>query len=136
MAGLILFLFIAVIFICIFLGGVKSFNDKAVNKGKDIDVKIAEIKKEITIVNGSLIHGKKIIEVLGLVRGISDSQATTKEQFSLIEKEALYNMFKEARVLGANAITDTKLTTGTYEQQGSKWQSSQAIYTGTAVVIE
>ena len=134
MAGLILFLFVAVIFIGIFLRGVKRFGSN--DKGKDIDVQIAEIKKEITIVNGSLIPGKKIIEVLGLVRGISDSQATTKKQFSLIEKEALYNMFKEARALGANAITDTKLTTGTYEQQGSKWQSSQAIYTGTAVVIE
>ncbi len=124
MAGLILFLFIAVIFIGIFCfcSKIKADNDKAVNKGKDIDNQIAEIKKEIMIVNGSSIPGKKIIKVLGLARGISDSQATTKEEFSLIEKEALYNMFKEARVLGANAITDAKLTTGTYEQQGSRWQ--------------
>lgn len=40
-----------------------------------------------------------------------------------------------AKSLGANAVIEIKLNTGTYEQQGSKWQVSQAVYNGTAVRI-
>ena len=133
MSGFILFVGFAIIL----FGGARCLTsgkiEKAVNKAKDIDAKIAEMKNKIIIVNGSLIPEKRIIRTIGLVRGISDTRATTKEEFALIEKEALYNMLKEANNQGANAITDIKLTTGTY---GSEWQKSQAIYTGTAVVAE
>ena len=112
---------------------------KTVNKAKDIDAKIAEMKNKIIIVSGSSIPEKRIIKAIGLVRGISDTKAATKEEFSLIEKEALYNMLKEANNQGANAIIDIKLTTGTYKE-GQAMQSlrtiSQAIYMGTAVVAE
>ena len=45
-------------------------------------------------------------------------------------------MLKNAKNMGANAIIDAKVSTGTYQTQGSQWQVSQAIYTGTAVVID
>jgi len=142
MSVIILFVVGVIIVFLFFKGSVKCVNssiedriEKAVNKAKDIDAKIAEMKNRIIIVNGSSIPGKRIIKAIGLVRGISDTKATTKEEFALIEKEALYNMLKEANNQGANAIIDIKLTTGTYEAQGNR-QSSQAIYTGTAVVAE
>jgi len=137
---LLTFIVLFVGFAIISFGGVRCLTsgriEKAVNKAKDIDAKIAEMKNKIIIVNGTSIPGKRIVKAIGLVRGISDTKATTKEEFALIEKEALYNMLKEADNQGANAIIDIKLTTGTYEAQGSQWQSSQAIYTGTAVVAE
>jgi len=140
MSDFILFV-VVIIFFGFFISGarfcsnsaIKGRFEKAVNKAKDIDAKIAEMKNKIIIVNGSSIPEKRIIKAIGLVRGISDTIATTKEEFALIEKEALYNMLKEANNQGANAIIDIKLTTGTY---GSELQSSQAIYTGTAVVAE
>jgi uncharacterized protein YbjQ (UPF0145 family) len=44
-------------------------------------------------------------------------------------------MLKQARELGANAVVDARLTTGTYETNGSQWQVSRPVYTGTAVRI-
>ena len=67
--------------------------------------------------------------------GISDTQATSKDEFALAEKEAMFNLIGEAKKLGANAIVDMKLNTGTYQQTGSQWQVSQVVYTGTAVQI-
>ena len=72
---------------------------------------------------------------LGLVRGISDTEATTKRDFRLAEQEALLLMLKQAHDLGANAVVGVRLTTGTYEANGSQWQVSRPIYTGTAVRI-
>jgi len=72
---------------------------------------------------------------LGLVRGISDTEATTKRDFRLAEQEALLLMLKQAHDLGANAVVGVRLTTGTYEANGSQWQVSRPVYTGTAVRI-
>jgi uncharacterized protein YbjQ (UPF0145 family) len=72
---------------------------------------------------------------LGLVRGLSDIEASSRRDFELAEQEALYAMLKEARALGANAVIDARLTTGTYETAGSQWQVSRPVYTGTAVRI-
>ena len=76
---------------------------------------------------------EKVRETLGLVRGISDIEASSRLDFQLAEQEALYLMLKQARELGANAVVDARLTTGTYETNGSQWQVSRPVYTGTAV---
>jgi len=78
---------------------------------------------------------EKVKETLGLVRGISDIEASSRLDFELAEQEALYLMLKQARELGANAVVDARLTTGTYETNGSQWQVSRPVYTGTAVRI-
>jgi uncharacterized protein YbjQ (UPF0145 family) len=44
-------------------------------------------------------------------------------------------MLKHAHDLGANAVIGVSLTTGTYETNGSQWQVSRPVYTGTAVRI-
>jgi uncharacterized protein YbjQ (UPF0145 family) len=77
----------------------------------------------------------EVKESLGLVRGISDIEASSQLDFELAEQEALYLMLKQARELGANAVVDARLTTGTYETNGSQWQVSRPVYTGTAVRI-
>lgn len=75
------------------------------------------------------------VKALGLVRGISDTEATTKRDFRLAEQEALLLMLKQAHDMGANAVVGVRLTTGTYEANGSQWQVSRPVYTGTAVRI-
>jgi hypothetical protein len=77
----------------------------------------------------------KVRETLGLVRGISAIEASSRIDFELAEQEALYSMLQHALELGANAVVDARLTTGTYETNGSKWQVSRPVYTGTAVRI-
>ena len=78
---------------------------------------------------------EKVRETLGLVRGISAIEASSRLDFELAEQEALYFMLKHASELGANAVVDARLTTGTYETNGSRWQVSRPVYTGTAVRI-
>jgi len=78
---------------------------------------------------------EKVKETLGLVRGISDIEASSRLDFELAEQEALYLMLKQAQELGANAVVDARLTTGTYETNGSQWQVSRPVYAGTAVRI-
>jgi uncharacterized protein YbjQ (UPF0145 family) len=78
---------------------------------------------------------EKVRETLGLVRGISAIEASSRLDFELAEQEALYLMLKHASELGANAVVDARLTTGTYETNGSRWQVSRPVYTGTAVRI-
>ena len=78
---------------------------------------------------------EKVRETLGLVRGISAIEASSRLDFELAEQEALYFMLKHASELGANAVVDARLTTGTYETSGSRWQVSRPVYTGTAVRI-
>jgi uncharacterized protein YbjQ (UPF0145 family) len=78
---------------------------------------------------------EKVRETLGMVRGISDIEASSRLDFELAEQEALFSMLKAALELGANAVVDARLTTGTYETNGSQWQVSRPVYTGTAVRI-
>ena len=78
---------------------------------------------------------EKVRETLGMVRGISDIEASSRLDFELAEQEALYSMLRAAVDLGANAVVDARLTTGTYETNGSQWQVSCPVYTGTAVRI-
>ncbi|MGE3593764.1 MAG: heavy metal-binding domain-containing protein, partial [Arcobacter sp.] len=61
---------------------------------------------------------------------------TTDESTRIADNEAMYEMLIEAKILGSNAIVDIKMNTPTFEVNGSKWQTSQIIYTGTAVKVE
>ena len=103
--------------------------------GTAIEEKLNQLRREITVVASSAIPGRNIARVFGNVTGISDTQATSNDEFALAEKEAMFNLIGEAKKLGANAIVDMKLNTGTYQQTGSQWQVSQVVYTGTAVQI-
>jgi len=89
---------------------------------------------EVTVFTYALPTGQ-VKKTFGLVRGISDTEATTKRDFRLAEQEALLLMLKQAHDLGANAVVGVRLTTGTYEASGSQWQVSRPVYTGTAVRI-
>ncbi len=77
----------------------------------------------------------KIKETLGMVRGISETEASSRQEFRLAEQEALLLMLKQAYDRGANAVVGVSLNTSTYEASGSKWQVSRPVYIGTAVRI-
>ena len=113
----------------------RNRKNNAVAQSKKLDDLLLEIQQEILCVTGVSIPGREFKKIVGMVRGVSDTQATMKEQFQLIEKEALYNMLAQAKSRGGNAVVEIKLDTGSYEDAGSQWQVSQAVYTGTAVVI-
>jgi uncharacterized protein YbjQ (UPF0145 family) len=129
----VLLMVIGVVFLIFFLS--ISGSKKTKEKLESIDKMLVDMKNEILSVNGSSIPNKVIKNVFGVVKGISD-QVSKKEEFELAEKEAMYKMLFEAQKLGANAVIDVNMNTGTYEQQGSKWQVTQIIYTATAVEIE
>jgi uncharacterized protein YbjQ (UPF0145 family) len=135
-AGMIVLvpLLILAVFVLIVYSNVSS-KAKAKRKCAATESNLDELQKRIVVVTGSSVPGSQIKRAIGVVRGVSDTQASSKEQFSLAEKEALYNMLVEAEKLGANAVIELKLNTGTYQQQGSRWQVSQCIYNGTAVEI-
>ena len=99
----------------------------------EISEKLNALKQEILIVTSNNIAGKNITKTLGIVRGISDTSTNSKKEFNLAEAEALYNMLNDAKNIGANAVTDVKISTGTYQHQG--WQVSQVIYIGTAIIV-
>jgi uncharacterized protein YbjQ (UPF0145 family) len=100
----------------------------------EISEKLNTLKQEILIVTSDHITGKNIRKTLGIVRGISDTLANSKKEFNLAETEVLCNMLNDAKNIGANAITDVKISTGAYQHQS--WQVSQVIYIGTAVLVE
>jgi len=89
---------------------------------------------EVTVFTYTL-PAEQVKRTFGLVRGISDTEATSKRDFRLAEQEALLLMLKQAYDMGANAVVGVRLTTGTYEADGSQWQVSRPVYTGTAVRI-
>lgn len=101
-----------------------------------IEDEVRELKNEIMCVTSSNIYGKKIVQTLGSVKGTSQSIIRTDESTRIADNEAMYEMLIEAKILGANAIVDIKMNTPTFEVSGSKWQTSQIIYTGTAVKVE
>lgn len=98
-----------------------------------VQEEVLKLKQEIMCVTSSAIHDKKILKTFGTVKGISKSIISI--DVKIADNEAMYEMLIEAKILGANAIVDLKMNTPTFEVSGSKWQTSQIIYTGTAVLI-
>jgi len=107
---------------------------KAVKKTVDAEEKIAAMKEKILVVTSSDIPTRKIRDVLGSVTGISTS-ASTEEEFTRAEREAMADIMRRGLEMGANAIVDLRMTTGSYEQQGAKWMVTRVVYNGTAVKI-
>ena len=66
---------------------------------------------------------------------ISESTTSTDRGFRKAEKEALADIMRQGIQMGANALVDLKMTTGSYEQQGSQWMVSKVVYYGTAVKV-
>lgn len=111
-------------------------NKKATISASSLDLLLNQKRSEITVVSTDAVPSKNITSVIGAVSGKSKTQASTEGEFDLAEKEAMLAIIESAQKLGANAIIDLKATTGSYQQQGSKWQVSQTMYSGTAVVVD
>ncbi|WKZ32044.1 MAG: heavy metal-binding domain-containing protein [Thermodesulfobacteriota bacterium] len=108
---------------------------RATAKLADTEKKCKELGEKILVVTSSAIPGKEL-DIIGVVSGVSDTAASFGEEFKLAEKEALYNLMNRALELGANGVVDLKMSTGSYQQQGSQWMVSKVTYTGTAVLIK
>lgn len=98
---------------------------------KDIQV----LRERITVVTSTGLPDKAVKSALGNVTGISATAASTDRGFRKAEKEALADVMRQGIQMGANAIVDLKMTTGSYEEQGSKWVVSKVVYYGTAVRV-
>ena len=124
---------VGMIYMFFFRGRSKKSYEKEISL---IGNEVMELKKEIMCVTSSNIHGKEIVQTLGSVKGTSKTIITNGMETKIADNEAMYEMLIEAKILGANAIVDIKMNTPTFEVSGSKWQTSQIIYTGTAVKVE
>lgn len=108
---------------------------KAMKKMEIVDSGLKNIRKEVIAVTSGAFPGKTIKSTLGSVVGISDTAASTDEQFLLAEKEALFNILTVAREMGANAVVGLRMSSCTYQQQGSQWVVTKVTYNGTAVQV-
>jgi len=107
---------------------------KIKEKKERADGEIKDMSESILVVTSSDIPTKEVKEVLGNVTGISSS-ATTEAGFERAEREAMAEVMRRGLEMGANAIIDLRMTTGSYEQQGAKWMVTRVVYNGTAVKI-
>lgn len=105
------------------------------NKTAELDDEIRNLRERITVVTSTSLPDKAVKSALGNVTGISATSASTDRGFRKAEKEALADIMRQGIQMGANAIVDLKMTTGSYEQQGSKWVVSKVVYYGTAVRV-
>jgi len=100
------------------------------NRGKEhfksIKKEFLLLKKEVLASAGANIPGATETLFLGHVKGISTTTAITKEDTAQAEQEALYELLKEAKAAGANAVVDMRLISST---------TCLSTYTGTAVKI-
>ena len=101
----------------------------------EIEKDIQVLRERITVVTSSSLPDKDIKGAIGNVTGISATAASTDRGFRKAEKEALVDIMLQGIQIGANAIIDLKMTTGSYEEQGSKWIVSKIVYYGTAVRV-
>ncbi len=112
---------------------------KAKKQSREVpEINVTELsdpRRKVLVVSANVIPGKEIKDVIGHVCATSRIEASTPRQAEAAEKDAMLNLMKSALEMGANAVIDAKFSTGTFEQQGSKWMVSKAYYSGTAVVI-
>ncbi|CAG1064748.1 hypothetical protein BAC1_00313 [uncultured bacterium] len=105
------------------------------NKTAELDDEIRNLREWIIVVTSNSLPDRVIKGALGNVTGISATSASTDRGFRKAEKEALADIMRQGIQLGANAIVDLKMSTGSYEQQGSKWIVAKVVYYGTAVKV-
>jgi uncharacterized protein YbjQ (UPF0145 family) len=101
----------------------------------ELDKNIQELRERIIVVTSNSLPDREIKSALGNVTSISATAASTDRGFRKAEKEALADIMRQGIHMGANAIIDLKMTTGSYEQQGSQWMVAKVVYYGTAVRI-
>jgi len=105
------------------------------NKTTELDDEIRNLRERIIVVTSTSLPDKAVKSAIGNVTGISATAASTDRGFRKAEKEALADIMRQGIQIGANAIIDLKMTTGSYEEQGSKWVVSKVVYYGTAVRV-
>ncbi|HLE18737.1 MAG TPA: heavy metal-binding domain-containing protein [Syntrophales bacterium] len=105
------------------------------NKTAELDAEIKNLRERIIVVTSNSLPDGGIKGALGNVTGISETAASTDRGFRKAEKEALADIMRQGIQMGANALVDLKMTTGSYEQQGSQWMVSKVVYYGTAVKV-
>jgi uncharacterized protein YbjQ (UPF0145 family) len=113
----------------------KSKKKKATSTIANSSSEIKQLRDKVLVVTSSSIPGKEITNVLGNVTGTSKTTASTPEESEAAEKEAMISLMYNAIDMGANAVIDLKMTTSSFEAQGSKWMVSKTFYNGTAVTI-
>lgn len=101
----------------------------------ELEKEIQELRERITVVTSNSLPDKEIKGALGNVTGISATSASTDRGFRKAEKEAIADIMRQGIQMGANAIIDLKMTTGSYEQRAPQWLVSKVIYYGTAVRV-
>lgn len=101
----------------------------------EIEKDIQVLRERIIVVTSTSLPDKEVKSAIGNVTGISATAASTDRGFRKAEKEALADIMRQGIQIGANAIIDLKMTTGSYEEQGSKWVVSKVVYYGTAVRV-
>lgn len=107
---------------------------RAKRASKKATADLAELRKQVLVVAGNSVPGREIKSVIGHVTGTAES-ASREEEAEASEKRAMLALMTAALERGANAVVDVRLTSSTFEEQGSQWQVSKPTYTGTAVVI-
>ena len=135
MEGLVTVIFLGASPFFLFLWALRMKKQKAMKKMAIVDSGLKTIGKEVIAVTSEAFPGKPIKSTLGSVVGISDTAASTDEQFLLAEKEAMLNILTIAREMGANAVIGLRMSAGTYQQQGSQWMVTKVTYNGTAVQV-
>lgn len=128
---------ITIVFLIIFLILRRRSNSKKIiARNSLISKELINLKKEIMCVSTSSIKNKEIVETFSIIKGKSITVISSSEDEDIADNEAMYEILTNAKLLGANAIIDLKRDNITYEVSGSKWQTSQIVYTGTAVKIK
>jgi len=105
------------------------------SRNREAGLQLEALRERVLVVTSGDIPGRTIFEVKGVVMGTSKKAASTDAEFRLAEKEAMIEMMQQALGFGANAITELKITTGSYQQPGSQWMVSKVTCYGTAVRI-
>lgn len=79
-----------------------------------------------------VVPGRSVVRALGLVEFTQKGIAGDAPKVSPSIFRSLLEAAKES---GANAVINVRLSTGTYQQQGSQWQVTYIIAYGDAVVL-
>jgi hypothetical protein len=78
------------------------------------------------------VPGRPVVQALGLVQFTQKGVAGNMPAES---KSIFASLVAAARERGANAVINVRLTTGTYQQQGSQWNVTYVVAYGDAVVL-
>ena len=114
-----------------------SVKEKALIVTTTPSVEGKKIQQYRGIVTGEAIMGANIFKDLfaGIRDIVGGRSAVYEQELQRARDIALAELQQRAHILGANAVVGVRLTTSTCEADGSRWQVSRPVYTGTAVRI-